>query len=68
MPIMRAVHAPRRAPLDKDQLRLVVEVTWGFMDLERKLLELLDCCIRPNDVEKSSVVGNKVCLINVLVT
>jgi hypothetical protein len=65
---MRAVHAPRRAPLDKDQLGLVVNVTRGFMDLERKLLEMLDCCIGPNDVEKTIVVGNKVCLIDVLVT
>ena len=68
MPIMRAVHAPGRAPLNKDQLRLVVDVRRGFMDLERKLLELLDCCVRPNDVEESSVVGNKVRLIDVLVT
>ena len=68
MPIMRAVHAPGRAPLNKGQLGLVVDVTRGFMDLEGKLLELRDCCIRSNDVEEPSIVGNKVCLINVLVT
>ena len=68
MPIMRAIHAPRRAPLDKDQLGLVVDVTRGFMDLECKLLELLDCCVGPDNIKKSGVVGNKVCLVDVLIT
>ena len=68
MPIMRAIYAPGRAPLDKYQLRLVVDVTRGLMNLECELLELLDCCIRSKDIEKPSVVGNKVCLIDVLIT
>lgn len=60
LPVMMAIVTfGRRTPFDEVKAVGLWDITWRFVDLKRQSLQLLYCCVGPDDVEESFIVGHE---------
>lgn len=62
---MRSILSAGRAPFDEEKLIGVLNVAGCLMRLDGQLLDVLDRCIGPDNVEELLVVGNKLGCVEV---
>ena len=68
LPIVCAVVASWWTPFDEEKRRLFGNIAGCFVNLKRQVLQLLDRCVWPDDVEESRVVSHETGLIDLLIS
>ena len=68
LPVMSAIGTSSGwAPLDEEQLGLILDIARSFVNLERQGLELLYCRIGSDDIKELWGVGNETGLVDLCV-